>query len=248
MSSVDTSSLFSAAETKCASEVVYEQIYNKIKSGELKPGDRLPAERVLVDIFKRSRPVIREALRMLQQDGLIKIEVGSNGGSIIQGITIDSVEAPLQKLVDIGVISFRELVDYRAISDMGCAELAAKYRTDEDIEKLKDNIERYRLALGNYDEVNAIDLEFHAILSAATHNSLAQTVNNVVLRSVINLYLEVSASKIPAEQKAENCKKAYAHHKRLTDAIIAQDVETAKSAMCEIFDFFYNTVKEYIQG
>ena len=60
-------SLFQPATTKRASEVIYDQIYQKIASGALRPGDSLPSERELAEQFHRSRPSVREALRMLQQ-------------------------------------------------------------------------------------------------------------------------------------------------------------------------------------
>ena len=79
---MDLKQAFFPAETQRAPEVIYDQIYQQIANGRLKPGDRLPSERVLAEQFQRSRHVIREALRMLQQDGLITVEVGSAGGSM----------------------------------------------------------------------------------------------------------------------------------------------------------------------
>ena len=83
--------LFTPAKTQRASEAIYNQIYPMIVSGELKPGDRLPPERELAEMFQRSRPVVREALRMLQQDGLLVTSVGSTGGAVIRGISLKSV-------------------------------------------------------------------------------------------------------------------------------------------------------------
>ncbi len=92
---------FAPATTQRASDVIYQQIYEKIASGELKTGDRLPSERELADQFHRSRPSVREALRMLQQNKLIKIAVGVNGGAIVQGISLESAEQPLRELITI---------------------------------------------------------------------------------------------------------------------------------------------------
>ena len=103
---------FSPAQTQKAPDVIYDQIYQRIVSGKLKSGDRLPSERVLAEQFQRSRHIIREALRMLQQDGLITIEVGSAGGAIIQGISIDMLSAPLKKYLSSGDLDLRELTDY----------------------------------------------------------------------------------------------------------------------------------------
>ena len=66
-------------ETKRASEVIFEQIREMILSGQLKPGDRLPSEKSLMEMLKRSRPTVREALRMLEHAGFIRTIPGSNG-------------------------------------------------------------------------------------------------------------------------------------------------------------------------
>lgn len=63
--------LLRPVETQRASAAIYEQVKGLILDGQLKPGDRLPSERALMDLMGRSRPTIREALRMLERDGFI---------------------------------------------------------------------------------------------------------------------------------------------------------------------------------
>ena len=84
MEQPSSKALFTPAKTQRASEAIYNQIYPKIISGELRPGDRLPPERELAEMFQRSRPVVREALRMLQQEGLIETAVRSSGGAVMR--------------------------------------------------------------------------------------------------------------------------------------------------------------------
>ena len=105
MEQPSSKALFTPAKTQRASEAIYNQIYPKIISGELRPGDRLPPERELAEMFQRSRPVVREALRMLQQEGLIETAVGSSGGAVIRGVSLKSVEEPLKNLVAMGAIN-----------------------------------------------------------------------------------------------------------------------------------------------
>lgn len=114
---------FSPAETQKAPEVIYSQIYQRIISGKLKPGDRLPSERVLSEQFQRSRHIIREALRMLQQDGLITVELGSTGGAIVQGISIEMLSSPLKRYVASGDLDVLELTEYRYLNDLAVPDL-----------------------------------------------------------------------------------------------------------------------------
>ena len=133
MEQPSSKALFTPAKTQRASEAIYNQIYPKIISGELRPGDRLPPERELAEMFQRSRPVVREALRMLQQEGLIETAVGSSGGAVIRGVSLKSVEEPLKNLVAMGAINLDELLEYRHINDRSCARLAAIHHTEEDL-------------------------------------------------------------------------------------------------------------------
>ena len=71
-----------------ASEDIYAQLRDLITSGALKPGDRLPSERAMMEQLQRSRPTIREALRMLEQGGYVASTHGASG-AVVQELTID---------------------------------------------------------------------------------------------------------------------------------------------------------------
>lgn len=101
-------SKFSAAEngpvlrpvqTQRASEAIYEQIKGLIVSGEFKPGDRLPSERSLIDTLQRSRPTIREALRMLEREGFIRTVPGTNG-AIVQELSTDGITQSMEEHIE----------------------------------------------------------------------------------------------------------------------------------------------------
>ena len=99
---------FSPAVTHKASEVIYDQIRNMITNDELQPGDRLPSERSLMEMLQRSRPTIREALRMLENAGLIRIVPG--GGAIVQEPPASSVQQPLESLMAMHHVTNKELI------------------------------------------------------------------------------------------------------------------------------------------
>ena len=63
-------------QTKRASEEIYEQIRQLILDGEIQPGERLPSERSMMEMMHRSRPTIREAMRMLEREGYIQTVAG----------------------------------------------------------------------------------------------------------------------------------------------------------------------------
>ena len=217
---------FDPAPTKRAPQVIYDQIYQKIISGELKPGDRLPAERELAEQFQRSRPSVREALRMLQQEGLLEIAVGSAGGPIVRGISMKSVEKPLKKLVDVGAINLDELVEYRQLNDRACARMAAMHRTDEDVAKLRRIMDEYWDSIQDTPRLRAADLKFHDALAQASHNSLAILINDVVVTLNTNMYWD-AVREMPPEKLEEVNQEAFRSHQGILDAVAAQDPDRA---------------------
>ncbi len=237
---------FSPATTKRASEVIYEQIYQKIVSGELKAGDRLPAERELSEQFHRSRPSIREALRMLQQDGLIRISVGTNGGAVVRGITLESAEMPLRKLIDAGTISLQELADFRILNDRNCAELALRYRTAEDLVQLREIMERYRIAILDSEATHAADIEFHYALARASHNQLCILICEVVTTLCTSLFWNVAASDLDAEAVKKVNEQAYASHLDILHALELRDLDGMIQACNTATDLFYNAVSSVL--
>ena len=82
-------------QTRRASEEIYNQIRQLILDGEIHPGERLPSERKMMDMMHRSRPTIREAMRMLEREGYIKIYSGSSG-AVVQEINVDNAVQSLE--------------------------------------------------------------------------------------------------------------------------------------------------------
>ena len=231
--------VFRPATTQRASDVIYQQIYQKIVSQELKPGDRLPSERELVEQFHRSRPSVREALRMLQQDGLIKIAVGVNGGATVQGISMQNAEQPLRQLIEVGTITLQELVDYRSYNDHSCANLAAKYHTEEDIAKLREIIVRYGENVGNSKELSKIDIEFHKTLAESSHNKLCILITDVVTALCTSIFWEKAETAMSAEEVLKINQLAYKNHSDICEAVATRDPEKIKQVMNNATNIFF---------
>lgn len=234
--------VFRPATTQRASDVIYQQIYQKIVSQELKPGDRLPSERELVEQFHRSRPSIREALRMLQQDGLIKIAVGVNGGAIVQGISMQNAEQPLRQLIEVGTITLQELVDYRSYNDHSCANLAAKYHTEEDIAKLREIIVRYGENVGDSKKLSKIDIEFHKALAESSHNKLCILITDVVTALCTSIFWEKADTAMSPEDVLQVNQLAYENHSDICEAVATRDPEKIKKVMNEATYIFSNAM------
>ena len=105
--------MFRQARQSRIFEDVIDQIQEAILTGELSVGDKLPAERNLKEMFRTSRGTLREALRVLEQKGLITIKTGTNGGAIVKCPTTDQITESLTLLLRYEKVSLRDLAEFR---------------------------------------------------------------------------------------------------------------------------------------
>ena len=103
-------------KTRRASEEIYLQLREFILSGQLKPGDRLPSERAMMAQLNRSRPTIREALRMLEQ-GAISLQRHGAPGAVVQEPSLHGVEEPLAEMIHSIRFRCRSWVNHRLNND-----------------------------------------------------------------------------------------------------------------------------------
>jgi GntR family transcriptional regulator, transcriptional repressor for pyruvate dehydrogenase complex len=123
-------------EVPKASDVLAEELRERILTGELAEGDPLPAERELVKQAQMSRATVREALRMLEVQNLIRIKAGRTGGAFVQLPTTKSMANSVSMLIRGRRIKLVDLMETREALEPFCAQLAARNRTDEDLAEL----------------------------------------------------------------------------------------------------------------
>lgn len=156
---------------KRISESIFEQIEEMILAGKLSPGERLPSERTLMQLYKRSHPTIREALRMLESAGYIEVIPGD--GAMIRQSDVNPVGKPLSEFLRFKKASFREVCEFLQQAEPAFARICAAKRTWEDIIDLESCLsdfgKRLNSAQGFYESFFA----FHKRLIKATHNPLA---------------------------------------------------------------------------
>ncbi|MDL2258183.1 FadR family transcriptional regulator [Eubacteriales bacterium OttesenSCG-928-K08] len=227
---------FEPIVTRRASEAIYEQIRDKILSGEIKPSDKLPSERKLIDMFQRSRPTIRESLRMLENSGLIKIIPGS-GGAIVSEISTESIEHPLENMIAIQQISSEELFEFRTMIEVTYCGWAAQRRTEEDLERLKNILEQSSNLTANTDHFLAMDQKFHSVLAQASKNKLSGIVDNVLSKIFHEALYQSITSKSPQEQIAE-CHNILNTHREVLEAVESGDEEAAQSCILNHLEWY----------
>lgn len=124
--------MFKPVKQNKAYQDVVEQIQEAIMEGSLKSGSLLPAERELKEQFGISRGTLREALRVLEQKGLIEIRTGVAGGSVIREVNSENLSDNLGLLIRNRAVSLRDLAEFREGMEGNVAALATQRSTEPD--------------------------------------------------------------------------------------------------------------------
>ena len=165
---------------------VVDQIQEAVIDGRLKPGDVLPSEIKLKELFDTSRGTIREALRVLEQKGLIDIKTGVGGGAVVRSPDTAKVSESLDLLLQSQKVSFDQLAEFREGIEGTVAALAAKRASSEDIRSLKDLISDEGALL----EKPGIDWQELLRMDVQVHISVAQAAGNPVYTAVLQMVHE----------------------------------------------------------
>ncbi len=160
-----------ASQNRMFQDVV-NQIQDAILDGRLKAGDVLPAERELKQMFHTSRGTLREALRVLEERGLIEIRLGVRGGSRVRAIGSDQTSETLALMVRSRKVSLKHLAEFREGMEGNVASLATQRAAAADLDRLAaivDEAGRYMQA-ADRDGFIETDKRFHLALAEITGN------------------------------------------------------------------------------
>lgn len=155
-----------------ASDVLAGELRERILTGELAEGDALPAERELVKQTQMSRATVREALRILEVQNLVRVRAGRAGGAFVQRPTTKSMANSVSMLIRGRRIKLVDLMETREALEPFCAELAARNRTDEELAELdraNEAIANPEAELAQFLQAN---LDWHVGVAVASHNEL----------------------------------------------------------------------------
>ena len=216
-----------------AYEQVADQLRELIVSGKLAPGERLPIESALAREFGVSRATIREALRVLAAQGLVRTAKGPAGGSFVTLPTVDHissfVQANVALLTETRHVTLEELLEARELVEVPAARLAAARRSKDDLERLRATVPDDALPLANAEEFT-YNAEFHSCLLEASRNTLL-TVSAQPIFTVLQTHLARSTLGRSFHTSI------HAHHLRILEAVEAADADAAAAEMHDHLGF-----------
>lgn len=167
-----------------AFEEIAAQIRRELAARRLKVGDRLPPERELAELFGVSRNTLREALRSLENAGLLRLQKGAWGGAFVRESTGDAIIAGLRDMFHLGAIAPEHLTEARVMIESLAVRVACERATDEDIAALNANLAAATKASrekADFFDQAEIHLDFHRILARATKNPVMLIVMEALL-------------------------------------------------------------------
>jgi GntR family transcriptional repressor for pyruvate dehydrogenase complex len=226
---------------------IVEQIEDAITRGDLKPGQRLPSERDLVAQFGASRPTVREALRVLESNGLVRSRPGDPNGPEILPFSPAGLAKQMTRLVQIEKMSMAELISFRMILDGSANMLAARLRTDEELAAIEETLTVMAEAIDlGYEEFSEADVAFHDAVALASRNSLIQVCNQVVRGVVLSL---ISDKVTRARNSKALMRESLLHHQEVLEAIrIGDGAEAARISRRNLYDYYVGYVPKGERG
>lgn len=166
-----------------------DEIEAAIIAGELKPGDQLPPELELKEMFGTGRGTVREALRVLEQKGLIEIRPGSQGGAFVTEADAAKLTEHLNLLVQANSIAPENIREFREIVEPVAASLAAGRVTERGSSHLRTKFAEAEERFGEGDAAGFLrgDVAVHVTIAELTGNPLLTAVLRMVHEHVLGV-------------------------------------------------------------
>lgn len=220
-------------------EKVVHRVLELVKSGLLKSGDKLPAERELIEIFGVSRPTLREALRALAILGVLDVRHG--GGTYVTDLKAKSLLAPLDFYVNLSVESVSDSFECRKLLEIEIARKCAQRATDEDITGLEEMLEAQVSVDGDPTGFRILDAEFHEKLFAIGGNAIMERLAFAFYNMGLDVRRKAHANKSVTLRSVED-------HYIIVRAIKSRNVAEAGAAMASHLDNIETTTIEALQN
>jgi GntR family transcriptional repressor for pyruvate dehydrogenase complex len=173
---------FKTIQKSSTPEIIINEIIQHIKSGELKPGNKLPTERDMTQMFGVGRSSIREAIKGLVLSGYLESSQGK--GTFIRkdlpvnDLTLTNLQHALAAEQIIELMELREIIECNAV------KLAAERASSEDLRRIHEALERMQACKADIQKFYDPDFDFHVAIAEATHNEMiCETMKQIIEKS-----------------------------------------------------------------
>lgn len=224
---------------------IAKSLRDSILSGDLAVDDRLPSEQDLATTFDVSRPTVREALKRLAAQSLIRTERGAFGGAFVRRLSYAEAQAQHATtstlLLSINDMDFDVACEARYAMEKSCTALAAERRTDVDLAAMRDEIARQGEAGLSDEDFCASDVALHRRLVDAAQNPILSYQLAGAVEAMQPLMNMITFSARSRQQIVDL-------HTDLTDAIEARQAQTADAALAALECYTLHLGKDFIDS
>lgn len=217
---------FKPIKPKKVSSQIAEQVRSSILTGAFSPGEKLPPERELAEIFGVSRPSVRDALNILAAAGLVESHQG--GGTIVKSLVEISTGSPLSELIKYERERALDVIEVRKCMEASTAYYAAERSLPEDLRKLEKIVAEMEENLETEKPSLELDAHFHIAVAQATHNvvwlHLMQSIFDAMKQFQMSVWKAVYLT-------VDDHRTLYHQHRSVLEAIRDRQPERARDEM-----------------
>lgn len=203
-------------------EAVVRQLRETILSGEYRAGERLPIERELSERFAVSRSVVRQALLILDQQGLVRMRSGVGGGPFVAHDPLPAAIAAFENVLAVDPTSVGEFAKVKLVLEPAVNAMAAASISEDQITVLEANVAATRAGLDRGEPITGLLIDFHSILLKSTGNRFLALIVDLMGRAL---------NRVPGVPGGEHvdAKRVLAEHERMVDALRRRDAEEIRN-------------------
>ncbi len=202
-------------------EEVSDRLKELIFNGTLQPGQQLPSEHALAQLFQVGRQSVREALRVLELSGFITVRPGVKGGAVIEGTVLSKLAGLFLDTIKLHKISLVDCMEARKAIESSVLKLAVQNAGQSDIEDLRDNIMRARRKLQAGQPAYEENVDFHRVLAKASHNYTF----SIVMESILAVFSDFKSRNEGV--RVTQSMHVTTLHEAIVDAIVAKQGPSA---------------------
>jgi GntR family transcriptional repressor for pyruvate dehydrogenase complex len=212
------------------SDVIVGQIIDLISRGVLKPGERMPSEKLLCQQFAVGRTSVREALRSLSVMGILESHAGD--GTFVADDNNRYLEKALQwsLLLDRKVVD--DLIETRLTLESETSCLAAQRARPDELHEISVAIEGMEESANQSDVYLDFDLRFHLAIARASQNSILFQLLSMI-RGYLQTWIKETLNAPPRRDSKLRAEKSVAEHRKVLSALEAGNAQDARQAMRE---------------
>ena len=174
---------FTKIEFETPTDKIIRQIKDLISTGQLKPGDKLPAERKMCERLGVGRTNLRDAIKKLEFYGILRTYPQS--GTVVSGLGIPALEGLISDMLSLEDSDFKSLAHTRLILEKNAAMLAAQNRTEQDLIEIEQALLAYKEKLDQDKEAIDEDLLFHLKIAEASKNSVLKSLMMIIIPDIL---------------------------------------------------------------